>query len=182
MRRRIAPDGDRRMPYRHRGLNPKARRIDLCLHLGWQFRPAALGPLRDHGCRSVRVRCLPNFQAGSEAKLGHKWMLTRASASDDSPFRPNCHLTAETLEEHVPCGRCSRSPRRRRQVRSGLPAGERWIRTSGSGREGLRFGLRLSCAMGLPFLARSCSALRAHTRCRGLPPCRPVPGPGRTGC
>jgi len=78
-------------------------------------------------------------------------MLTRASASDDSPFRPNCHLTAETLEEHVPCGRCSRSPWRRRQVRSGLPAGERWIRTSGSGREGLRFGLRLSCAMGLPF-------------------------------
>ena len=50
-------------------------------------------------------------------------MLTRASASDDSPFRPNCHLTAETLEEHVPCGRCSRSPWRRRQVRSGLPAG-----------------------------------------------------------
>jgi hypothetical protein len=66
----------------------------------------SFGTLRDHGCRSMRVRCLPNFQAGSEAKLGHKWMLTRASASDDSPFRPNCHLTAETLEERVPCGRC----------------------------------------------------------------------------
>jgi hypothetical protein len=46
------------------------------------------------------------------------------------------------------------------------------------------YGLAFVCRVpwAFLFLARSCSALRAHTRCRGLPPCRPVPGPGRTGC
>jgi hypothetical protein len=111
------------MPYRQRGLNPKARRIDLCLHLGWQFRPAALGPLRDHGCRSMRVRCLPNFQAGSEAKLGHKWMLTRASASDDSPFRPNCHLNGKQQRSQQEVGGLGSTESGGRKLRRGRQLG-----------------------------------------------------------